>query len=411
VRRLDGVERTSPAGVEEVCRDVADACLGRNAGDLLATTAGRNVVLGHRLGLYHALADGPLTIAELTACTATHAHPVRDWLHGQAAHGYITATDDGRFILFPEQACCLADPHAATCLPGVSPITCAARRARLPIDDDRSDIGTGPRWPDHDEDILLGCDAFFRPGYLPDVATQWIPALGDVAQRLQAGGRIADVGCRLGTSSIIVALAYPAAQVNASDCHAPCVKLARARAANAAVTDRVAFEVASATTFTGTGFDWSPASPACTRPTRWPRPATSAPPQHRTDAGCWSNRPPPTTPRPAATRSGECGRSTANRHPRGRGNRPRGRHPLRAGGPDTAERRLRNRRLNRHPRAEGELPRRLPDTSRKDQAEAVSRCLRCSARCRGWVQERGVEPGGKRSGQPARSEEAGRGRW
>ena len=286
--------------MEEVCRDVADACLGRNAGDLLATTAGRNVVLGHRLGLYHALADGPLTIAELTACTATHAHPVRDWLHGQAAHGYITATDDGRFILFPEQACCLADPHAATCLPGVSPITCAARRARLPIDDDRSDIGTGPRWPDHDEDILLGCDAFFRPGYLPDVATQWIPALGDVAQRLQAGGRIADVGCRLGTSSIIVALAYPAAQVNASDCHAPCVKLARARAANAAVTDRVAFEVASATTFTGTGFDLV-TSFACLHtpdPLAAARHVRAATAPH----GCWMLVEPTTTYDPAASR-------------------------------------------------------------------------------------------------------------
>jgi SAM-dependent methyltransferase len=166
----------------------------------------------------------------------------------------VTATDDGRFTLSPEQAFCLADPDGAVYLPGAFQLALGALRSEPRVTESFR-TGAGMGWHEHDEEVFLGCEAFFRPGYVANVTAAWIPALGDVEERLQAGGRIADIGCGLGASSIIMAEAYPAARVSGSDYHEMSIERARERAAKASVTERVDFEVASATTFTGTGFD------------------------------------------------------------------------------------------------------------------------------------------------------------
>ncbi len=224
--------------------DVLGALLGRfgdaGTGDPGAGDSGSgDIVIGHRLGLYRALADGPLTAVDLAARTGTRVRPVRAWLHAQAAGGHVTATDDGRFFLFPEPD---GRPGGVPERPGERPVP----------------PGAGPDaagWRALDEDVFLATEDFFRPGFVAHVVTDWIPALRDVEPRLRAGGRIADVGCRLGSASIVMALAYPAARVRGCDHHAGSVELARERAARAAVDHRVTFEVASATAFTGTGYD------------------------------------------------------------------------------------------------------------------------------------------------------------
>jgi SAM-dependent methyltransferase len=100
--------------------------------------------------------------------------------------------------------------------------------------------------------VLGGCERFFRPGYLNHLATEWIPALDGVEAKLGAGARIADVGCGHGASTILLAEAYPAAHVVGFDAHDGSIDAARKRAADAGLADRVQFEVATATTFTGT---------------------------------------------------------------------------------------------------------------------------------------------------------------
>jgi SAM-dependent methyltransferase len=100
--------------------------------------------------------------------------------------------------------------------------------------------------------VLGGCKRFFRPGYLNHLATEWIPALDGVEAKLGAGARIADVGCGHGASTILLAEAYRAAHVAGFDAHDGSMDAARKRAADAGLADRVQFEVATATTFTGT---------------------------------------------------------------------------------------------------------------------------------------------------------------
>jgi ubiquinone/menaquinone biosynthesis C-methylase UbiE len=229
--------------------------LGRFVNDLGATVAAGNIVIGQRLGLYQALAQGPTTpegLAERAGCAPRY---VTEWLRGQAAGGYVELdAATGAYSLNDEQAFCLADPNGPFYLPAAFQLALGTLRAEPQITAAFRN-GQGVGWHEHDEDVFIGCEAFFRPGYVANLVSSWLPALDGVTAKLEAGARIADVGCGLGASSLIMAEAYPRSTVVGSDYHDRSIELARKRAAEAGVGDRVTFEVASAQTFAGTGYD------------------------------------------------------------------------------------------------------------------------------------------------------------
>src|SRR5207248_600733 len=221
--------------------------LNRFVGDLGATVAAGNVVIGHRLGLYKALASGPATPEELAATTETDPRYVTEWLRGQAAGGYVEY-DGERYSLTEEQAFALTDPDGPLYAPGAFVLALGALRAEPHITD-AFRTGAGFGWHEHDTDVFVGCEQFFRPGYVGNLVASWIPALDGVDARLRAGATVADIGCGLGASAVLVATAYPNATVHASDYHEGSIELARKRAADAGVADRVSFEVARAQDF------------------------------------------------------------------------------------------------------------------------------------------------------------------
>jgi ubiquinone/menaquinone biosynthesis C-methylase UbiE len=228
--------------------------LGQFVADMGATGSAGSVAVGHRLGLYSALAEGPATPEEFTARTGYHRRYLTEWLRLQAASGYAgydAAT--GQFSLTAEQAYCLADPNGPN-LPAAFVTAIGYLRAEPKLTE-AFRTGEGVAWHEHDEDVFVGCDAFYRPGYVTDLVPNWIPALDGVEAKLTAGARIADVGCGLGSTSVLLAQAYPATTVTGSDYHADSIDRARKKAADAGVSDRVSFEVASADAFTGSGFD------------------------------------------------------------------------------------------------------------------------------------------------------------
>ncbi|MDP4507213.1 class I SAM-dependent methyltransferase [Nonomuraea turcica] len=228
--------------------------LGRFVADLAATEAAGSVVIGRRLGLYRALAEGPATPEEFAERTGCHQRYLTEWLRGQAAGGYISyEPKTGRFSLTEEQAYCLADPNGPN-LPAAFLIALGMLRAEPRITE-AFRTGEGFGWHEHHEDVFVGCDAFFRPGYAAELIPHWIPAMDGVDEKLTAGGRVADLGCGLGSSSLLLAEAYPRVTVAGSDYHADSIALARKKAAEAGLNDRVSFEVATAQTFTGTGYD------------------------------------------------------------------------------------------------------------------------------------------------------------
>jgi len=230
--------------------------LNRFVGDLGATMHAGNVVVGHHLGLYKALAEGPATPAELAARTGTHPRYVAEWLRGQAAGGYVVREpdDEETYSMTEEQAFALTSADNPVYAPGAFLLAIGSLRAE-PRVTEAFRTGGGVGWAEQDGDVFVGCEQFFRPGYIGNLTSAWIPALDGVEAKLGAGARVADIGCGLGASSVLMGQAYPNATIAGSDYHAGSIELARKRAAEAGVADRVSFEVASAQTFAGSGYD------------------------------------------------------------------------------------------------------------------------------------------------------------
>ncbi|SEO47722.1 class I SAM-dependent methyltransferase [Trujillonella endophytica] len=230
------------------------AFLGQFVLDAGAVGAAGGVVVGHRLGLYRALAEGPATPEEFASRTGCAPRYLTEWLRGQAAGGYATYDGaTGRFFLTEEQAFCLADPDGPN-LPAAFLVVLGYLRDE-PRLTEAFRTGEGIGWHEHGDDVFVGTDAFYRAGYVTELVQTWIPALEDVEAKLTAGGRVADVGCGLGTTSVLMARAFPRSTVSASDYHAESIERARKQAADAGVADRISFEVAPADGFPGSGYD------------------------------------------------------------------------------------------------------------------------------------------------------------
>src|SRR5688500_7742608 len=177
-----------------VDQDRLNAFLGRFVGDLGATVAAGGIVLGHRLGLYRALATGPATPDELADRTGCAPRYVAEWLRTQAAGGYVEHDPaTGAFSMTEEQAFALTDPQGPLYAPGAFVLALGMLRAEPQIAE-AFRTGAGLGWHEHHEDVPLGCEMFFRPGYTANLVPSWIPALDGVAAKLEAGARVADVG-------------------------------------------------------------------------------------------------------------------------------------------------------------------------------------------------------------------------
>jgi len=229
--------------------------LGRFVADLGATVSAGNIVIGHRLGLYKTLAAGPVSADELAAATRTSPRYIAEWLRGQTAGGYVEYDPAaGIYSMTEEQAFALANPDGGVYVPGAFVLALGALRAE-PRLADAFRTGAGVGWHEHDEDVFTGCEQFFRPGYIANLIPAWIPALDDVQAALESGAKVADIGCGLGASTILLAQRFPNSRFIGSDYHDRSIEVARKRAGDAGVADRVSFEVASAAEFSGTDYD------------------------------------------------------------------------------------------------------------------------------------------------------------
>jgi SAM-dependent methyltransferase len=214
------------------------------------------VVMGDRLGLYRALAGaGPLTPAELAQRTGTAERYVREWLNAQAAGAYVDYDpDSGRYTLPAEYAIALTDESSPAYLPGFFQ-TAFGSVLDSPRITEAAKTSKGVGWHEHNQDVFDGVERFFRAGYNAHLVAEWLPALDTVVGKLERGATVADVGCGHGASTILMAQAFPASTFVGSDYHEGSITTARQRAAQAGVSDRVRFEVAPASSYSGTGYD------------------------------------------------------------------------------------------------------------------------------------------------------------
>jgi SAM-dependent methyltransferase len=236
--------------------DKLNAFIGQFVGDLGAAVHAGMVVIGEKLGLYKALATGPMTPAELAAKTQTDERYLREWLSSQAAGGYITYDDKtGKFSLTEEQAFTLAKEDSPAYLPGAFELALGSLAA-VPRIAESFRTGAGMGWHEHEDGVFHGCEKFFRPGYAANLVTTWIPSLEGVKEKLEAGARVADVGCGKGASTLLLAKAFPKSQFYGFDYHDKSIEGARESAKREGVADRVIFDVAKAKEFPGKDYDF-----------------------------------------------------------------------------------------------------------------------------------------------------------
>jgi 2-polyprenyl-3-methyl-5-hydroxy-6-metoxy-1,4-benzoquinol methylase len=233
-----------------------NAFLGRALNDMGAAFQTALIILGERLGLYKAMAGaGPLSPAELAKKTETDERYVREWLCAQAASGYVDYDPaSGRFTLPDERALLLAVETGPAYLPAAYQII-ASTVMDEPQLRETFKTGFGFGWHQHCAALFEGTERFFRPSYLGNLITSWIPALNGVEAKLKSGARVADVGCGHGASTILMAQSYPASTFVGYDYHGPSITRATEAAKQAGVADRVTFEVAASKDYQGTGFD------------------------------------------------------------------------------------------------------------------------------------------------------------
>jgi 2-polyprenyl-3-methyl-5-hydroxy-6-metoxy-1,4-benzoquinol methylase len=214
------------------------------------------VVMGDRLGYYRSLAEhGASTPTELAQRTDTDEHYAREWLNAQAAGSIVTYdADTERYTLPPEQAVALTDETSPAFVGGLFQIAHGtASDADRIITAARSGQGVG--WGDHNTDVHVGCERFFRPTYLAHLVGDWLPSLDGVVDKLRTGARVADVGCGHGASTILMGEAFPQSMFVGTDNHRASIETARQRAADSTAASSITFEAAGADSFSGGPFD------------------------------------------------------------------------------------------------------------------------------------------------------------
>jgi SAM-dependent methyltransferase len=221
-----------------------------------ATLNSALVLMGDKLGLYRAMAGaGWLTPGELAERSGAAERYVREWLNAQAAGGYVEYDSETcRYTLPPEQTVALTDEESPAYLPGFFQVAVGSV-LDSPRVTEVARSGAGFGWHEHNHDVFHGCERFFRTGYNANLVSSWLPALEGVVEKLGRGALVADVGCGHGSSTILMAKAFPKSTFVGSDYHAGSIETARERAKEAGLDARIRFEVGPATAFPGAGYD------------------------------------------------------------------------------------------------------------------------------------------------------------
>jgi SAM-dependent methyltransferase len=246
----------STAQVPAIDINKLNGFIGQFVTDLGAAVHAGMVVIGEKLGLYKALAEAPMSSAQLAATTQTDERYLCEWLASQAAGGYVTYDQKtNKFSLSEEQAFTLANEESPAYLPGAFELALGALAA-VPRIAEAFRTGAGMGWHEHVDGVFHGCEKFFRPSYAANLVTSWIPSLQGVKEKLEAGARVADIGCGKGSSTLLMAKAFPKSRFFGFDYHEKSIEAARESAKRNGVADHVTFEVAKAKEFPGKDYDF-----------------------------------------------------------------------------------------------------------------------------------------------------------
>jgi SAM-dependent methyltransferase len=230
--------------------------IGKVVNEWGAATGALTIFVGDRLGLFKAMAGaGELTPEELARRTATHPRMIKEWLAGQAAGGFVTYNPINRTYTLPEEhAVALTDDNSPAYVAGAyATLASLFKDAEKIIEAFQTGKGLG--WGDHHPYLFEGTERFYKPNYVANLITNWIPSLEDVESRLKnEGSKVADVGCGHGVTTILMARAYPNAKIIGFDYHRPSIEWARKQAEKEGLQN-ITFEIAQAIDYPGEDYD------------------------------------------------------------------------------------------------------------------------------------------------------------
>ena len=245
---------------EDIDMEKVGAMAGKVVGDIAAALSLFMAYLGDQAGVFTALdGAGRLTVDQLAEKTGYNRKYLHQWLGSVAAAGYVTMHADEKgdetFSLTPEQALVFTREGQPACMQGFIQAVVGEYEANARVVETFKS-GKGRPWGEHTQCLFCGVDRFFRPGYQANLVEAWIPAMGGVSDKLSAGAKVADIGCGHGSSTVMMAQAFPNSTFHGFDMHAPSIEEARSRARDAGVSN-VEFSVARAQDYPGDGFDFA----------------------------------------------------------------------------------------------------------------------------------------------------------
>ncbi len=248
--------KTMAVRIEDIDQTKLEALQGKVLTDVSGALGLLMAYMGDQLDLYSALAENcPATSEQLAKNTGLKERYVREWLSANAAGGYIEYdTSTKMFSMTPEQALIFAAEGQPECMQGFFQAVVSTY-----LDEPKATkafrTGDGIPWGDHSTCLFCGTERFFRPMYAANLIDLWIPALDGVKEKLEAGAKVADVGCGHGSSTILMAQAFPSSTFHGFDFHAPSIEHARERARAAGVAKNTIFEVVAAKEYPGQDYD------------------------------------------------------------------------------------------------------------------------------------------------------------
>ncbi|MCH7894565.1 MAG: methyltransferase domain-containing protein [Proteobacteria bacterium] len=242
--------------IEDVNESKLEELQGKVIGDVAGSVGLLLAYFGDKLGLYSALAEiSPATSQQLADNTGMNERYVREWLSANAAGGYVNYdTASNHFSMTPEQAVIFAAEGNPACMQGFFQAVVSVY-ADEPKVAEIFRTGHGLPWGEHSECLFCGTERFFRPMYAENLVDSWIPALDGVCEKLESGAKVADIGCGRGSSTIIMAQAFPNSTFHGFDFHEPSIEHAREQARAAGVESNTDFKVFTAKEYPGKDYD------------------------------------------------------------------------------------------------------------------------------------------------------------
>ena len=233
-----------------------EAFTGKVLNDISATTSGVMTNIGHRLGLYAAMAGaGELSSQQLAEKTGLTERYLREWLNNQVAGGYLDYTRASNTYSLP-------DAHIPVLVDADSPVFLApAMEVAAAMWHGRDKLmevfesGGGIPWGEQHHSLFCGSESMFRPGYRNFLVSDWIGACEGLSEKLETGARVADIGCGHGASTIAMAQAFGNSEFVGFDSHAPSIAVARTRAEEAGSIANCRFETCDAQSYSGPEYD------------------------------------------------------------------------------------------------------------------------------------------------------------